>query len=108
MATDNVKEATDQNFETDVLGGDKPALVDYWAVWCGPCRAVTPVIEEIASEKADSLNVFKMNIDENPQTPAKYGVRSIPTIMLFKNGQMVDQVVGAVPKAAIEELVAKA
>lgn len=108
MASLNVKEATDQNFERDVLGSDKPALVDFWAAWCGPCRAIAPVIEEIADEKADSINVFKMNVDENPQTPAKFGVRSIPTIILIKDGQMVDQVVGAVPKSAIEQLIEKA
>ena len=105
---DHVKEATDQNFESDVLAGGKPALVDFWAAWCGPCRAVAPVVEEIASERSDSLNVFKMNVDENPNTPAKYGVRSIPTIILFKDGQVVDQVVGAVPKPDIERLVSKA
>lgn len=104
---DNVKEATDQNFESEVLSGEKPALVDFWAAWCGPCRAVAPVVEEIATERGDSLKVFKMNVDENPNTPAKYGVRSIPTIILFKDGQIVDQVVGAVPKPELERLVSK-
>ncbi len=108
MASENVREATDANFDSDVLGGDKPALVDFWASWCAPCRAVAPVVEEIATEKNDTVNVFKCNIDENPQVPAKFGVRSIPTIILFKDGQMVDQVVGAVPKTAIEELISKA
>lgn len=107
MASDNVKTATDENFESDVLGGDKPAIVDFWASWCGPCRAIAPIIEEIATEKSDAVNVFKMNVDENPQTPARFGVRSIPTIILFKDGQVVDQVIGAVPKPEIEKLVNK-
>lgn len=108
MASEHVKEATDANFQSEVLSSDKPALVDFWAVWCGPCRAVTPIIEELAVEKADQLNVFKMNVDENAQTPAQYGVRSIPTIILFKDGQVVDQVIGAVPKSELENLLAKA
>jgi len=108
MSTEQVKEATDQNFNTDVLQGDKPALVDFWAVWCGPCRAVAPVIEELAGEKSDKINFFKMNVDENAQTPAQYGVRSIPTIILFKDGKVVDQLVGAVPRNALEELLSKA
>ncbi len=108
MASENVKEATDSNFQSDVLGGDKPALVDFWAVWCGPCRAVTPIIEELAAEQGDKVNVFKMNIDDNPQTPAQFGVRSIPTIMLFKDGKMLDQVVGAVPKSELERLISQA
>lgn len=108
MGSENVKEATDQNFESEVLGGDKPALVDFWAVWCGPCRAVEPVIKELATEQAGKVNVFKMNVDENAQTPAQYGVRSIPTIILFKDGKVVDQVVGAVPKADLERLISRA
>ncbi len=107
MSSEHVKEATDQNFESDVLGSDKPVLVDFWAVWCGPCRALAPVVEELAGEKTDSLKVFKLNVDENPQVPAKYGVRSIPTVILFKDGQVVDQVVGAVPKSDLENLVSK-
>jgi len=106
--SDAVKIATDQNFESDVIGGDKPALVDFWAAWCGPCRAVAPVVEEVAGEQSAKINVFKMDIDENPETPAKFGVRSIPTIILFKDGQVVDQVVGAVPKAELERLVERA
>ncbi len=108
MASENVKEATDQNFQTDVLGSDKPALVDFWAVWCGPCRAISPIIDEIATEQAGKVNVFKMNVDENSQIPAKYGVRSIPTILLFKNGELVDQLVGAVPKGDLETIINKA
>ena len=105
---DHVKEATDQNFESEVLGGGKPALVDFWAAWCGPCRAIAPVVEEIATEQETTLNVFKMNVDENPNIPAKYGVRSIPTLILFKDGQVVDQLVGAVPKPEIEKLANRA
>lgn len=105
--SDSVKTATDSNFATEVLRGDKPALVDFWAAWCGPCRAIAPVVEEIASEHQGKINVFKLNIDENPQTPAQFGVRSIPTVILFKGGQVLDQVVGAVPKAELKRLVDK-
>lgn len=108
MASANVKTATDSAFDKDVLGGDKPALIDFWAVWCAPCRALAPVIDEVADQYAGKVNVFKMDIDSNPETPARYGVRGIPTVILFKNGQVVDQVVGAVPKSEIERLLKKA
>lgn len=101
----NVQEITDQNFEATVLNADKPVLVDFWAVWCGPCRAIAPHVEALAEEMAGQLSVGKLNIDESPQSPAKFGVRSIPTLILFKGGQPVDQIVGAVPKAKIEEMV---
>lgn len=101
----NVQEITDQNFEATVLNADKPVLVDFWAVWCGPCRAIAPHVEALAEEMAGQLSVGKLNIDESPQSPAKFGVRSIPTLILFKAGQPVDQIVGAVPKAKIEEMV---
>lgn len=100
----NVLEVTDANFASAVLGADKPVLVDFWAVWCGPCKAVAPHLEAIAGEMADAVTIGKMDIDQNPNTPAQFGVRSIPTMILFKGGRPVDQVVGAVPKAKIEEM----
>jgi thioredoxin 1 len=108
MAGENVKAATDQNFQTDVLGNSKPVLVDYWATWCAPCKALAPVIDEIAAQYDGKLEVYKCNIDENPESPAKFGVRGIPTVILFKGGKAVDQTVGAVPKAQLEEMINKA
>ena len=98
-------EITDQNFAQDVLGGDMPVLVDFWAPWCGPCRQLAPIIDDIAKETAGKLAVFKCNIDENPEIPSKYGVRSIPTLMIFKNGKLVDTKIGALPKSALNEWV---
>lgn len=95
----NVTEITDQSFNQEVLASDIPVLIDFWAPWCGPCRAVAPVVEEVAGEYAGRLKVVKMNVDDNPETPSRYGVRSIPNLVLFKGGQVADQVVGAVPKA---------
>ena len=89
---------TDNNFEQEVLKSDQPVLVDFWAEWCGPCRALGPSVDAVAQEKAGALKVVKVNIDENPNAPSKYGVRSIPTLLLFKNGERVDQKVGAAPK----------
>lgn len=108
MASEHVKEATDQNFKTDILGSSKPTLVDFWAEWCAPCRALGPVIEEVASQYAGKINVYKCNVDQNPESPGEYGVRGIPTVILFKGGQPVDQLVGAVPKSQLEELIKKA
>lgn len=108
MASPHIKTATDGTFEKEVLGGTKPALVDFWAVWCAPCRALAPIIDEVADRYAGKLDVFKLDIDNNPETPARFGVRGIPTVILFKGGQVVDQVVGAVPKSEIERLVQKA
>jgi thioredoxin 1 len=108
MASQNIKEATDQNFQAEVLGADKPSLVDFWAPWCGPCRAIAPIIDELADENAGQINIFKMNTDDNQQMPVKYGVRGIPMLILFKGGQVVGQLNGAVPKSAIQELLAKA
>lgn len=99
------KEITDTNFEKDVLGSDKPVLVDFWAEWCGPCRAIAPALEELATEFAGRLIVAKLNIDENPQTPTKYGVRGIPTLMIFQDGQVAATKVGALPKNKIKEWV---
>ena len=97
----NTKTVTDQSFQADVLQADRPVLVDFWAEWCGPCRQVAPVLEEIAGEHADKLSIVKLNIDENPETARNYRVMSIPTMAVFQGGQMVKTIVGARPKAAI-------
>lgn len=89
---------TDANFNEEVLNSDKPVLVDFWAAWCGPCRMMGPVIDEIASEYQDTLKVCKMNVDENPDTPARYGIMSIPTLILFKDGKPVKKLIGFRPK----------
>lgn len=106
--SDNIVDVSDSNFDTVVLGAETPALVDFWASWCAPCRALSPIVEEIANEYAGKLRVVKMNVDENPSTPGRYGVRGIPTLILFNDGKVVDQVVGAVPKSQITDLVKKA
>lgn len=95
------KTVTDATFDSDVLGSDKTVLVDFWAEWCGPCRLVAPVLEEIAAEHADTLVVAKLNVDENPRTAAAYGITSIPTMNVYKGGTLVKQIIGARPKAAI-------
>jgi len=95
-------ELTDATFEAEVLKSEIPVLVDFWAVWCAPCRMIAPMIEEIAVEKQGKLKVAKMDVDHNQQTPLKYGIRSIPTLLVFKNGQLVDQIIGAVPKSLLE------
>ncbi|HHD11660.1 MAG TPA: thioredoxin TrxA [Deltaproteobacteria bacterium] len=105
---ENVIEVTDANFDSVILKSDVPALVDFWAEWCAPCRAIAPLVEEVAEEYAGKIKVAKLNVDENPSTPGKYGVRGIPTLILFKDGQVVDQIVGAVPKDQIKALIDRA
>jgi thioredoxin 1 len=95
------KNVTDNNFAADVLASDKPVLVDFWAAWCGPCRLVAPILEEIATEYAEKLTVAKLNVDENPQTAMQYGVTSIPTINVYRGGEVVKSIIGARPKAMI-------
>lgn len=108
MANTYVQETTDQNFTKDVLQSDKPVLVDFWAVWCGPCRALAPTIDEVALDNKDKIKVYKVNTDENPNTPSQYGVRGIPALFLFKGGKVVDQSTGVVPKATIQNMINKA
>jgi thioredoxin 1 len=108
MASENILTVTDANFEAEVLKSAQPVLIDFWAVWCGPCRAIAPVVEQIATEQAGKVRVGKLNIDENQKVATQYDVRSIPTLLLFKGGKVVGQIVGAVPKPKIDELVKKA
>ncbi|MCB1196986.1 MAG: thioredoxin [Bdellovibrionota bacterium] len=105
---DNINNVSDANFENDVLGSDKPVLVDFWAQWCGPCKAIAPVLEDLAVTYKDKISVAKVDVDANPATPQKFGIKGIPTLILFKNGQVVDQIVGNVPKDKIEQLIQKA
>ncbi len=97
----NVQAVGDDSFEGEVLKSPTPVLIDFWAPWCAPCRAIAPVVEEIAQEYAGRLKVLKMNVDDNPQTPSRYGVRGIPNLILFQGGQVKEQIVGAVPKSQL-------
>jgi thioredoxin 1 len=99
----NTKPVTDQSFETDVLKASGPVLVDFWAEWCGPCKMIAPALDELAGEFADKLTVAKVNVDDNPMTPNTYGVRGIPTLILFKDGKPAAQQVGALPKSRLRE-----
>lgn len=95
---------TDAMFENSVIKSEIPVLLDFWAPWCGPCRAIAPVIDELSQEYADKVSFCKMNVDENPVTPAKFAIRAIPTLILFKNGEIVEQITGAVSKSALKEM----
>jgi thioredoxin 1 len=94
---------TDDNFETEVLKSDKPVLVDFWAVWCGPCKMIAPIVEELAGEYEGKAKVGKLDVDNNQESAIKYGVRSIPTVLIFKGGKVVDTIIGAVPKVQIKQ-----
>ncbi|MCX6116354.1 MAG: thioredoxin [Proteobacteria bacterium] len=104
----NTINVTDSNFESSVLKSNVPVLVDFWAPWCGPCVAIGPVLENLAAEFSGKLVVAKMNVDENANTPAQFGVRSIPFMVIVKNGKVIDSVVGAVPKAKLSDMITKA
>ena len=98
----------DKSFTSEVINSDLPVLVDFWATWCGPCRSISPIIEELAKEFSGRMKVTKLNVDESPATPSQYGVRGIPTLILFKGGKIFDQIVGAVPKARLKAMIEKA
>jgi len=104
---ENLTAVTDDTFEAEVLKSDLPVLVDFWAVWCVPCRAITPHVEAIAVELKDKLKVFKMDVDGSPKTPARFGVRGIPTLLLFKGGELKEQIVGVLPKDKIVAQISK-
>ena len=102
-----VREVTDQSFEEEVLQSEQPVIIDFWAEWCAPCRAIAPIVKDLATQYGDQVKIVKMNIDENPNTPGRYGVRAIPTVLAFKGGTVAEQLTGARPKSAFEEMVQK-
>jgi thioredoxin 1 len=108
MASNDVVTLQDSTFEQEVLKSDIPVLVDFWAVWCGPCKAVAPAVEELAKQYKGQVKVAKMDVDEHQKVPQQYGIRSIPTLLLFKGGRVVDTIIGAVPKSKLEDSLKKA
>jgi len=108
MASDKVVQLTDDSFESEVTQSSIPVLVDFWASWCAPCKAISPLVDQLAADFDGQVKICKLNVDENPATPGQFGVRGIPTLILFKDGQVFDQVVGAVPKSQLEGLLKKA
>lgn len=107
MASNAILEVTDANFDQEVLKSEQPVLIDFWATWCGPCRALAPVVDEIAKSYDGKVKVVKMDVDRNPATPQRYGVRGIPTLLVIKGGQVQEQIVGYVPKETIEKAIDK-
>lgn len=107
MASEAIVELNDSSFDAEVISSDKPVLVDFWAPWCGPCKALGPVIDEISNDFVDKVKVGKVNVDENPEISMKFGIRSIPTLIVFKDGEVQDQIIGAVPKSEIEKALEK-
>lgn len=105
--SENVRAIDDNAFEKNILKDEKPSLVDFWAPWCGPCRAMESVIDDIASQFSDKINIFKCNVDDNPISPSTYGVKAIPTLIFFKGGQVVEQITGMASKAKLEEIINK-
>jgi len=105
MAGQDVFEVSDATFEKEVLQSDQPVMVDFWAVWCGPCKAIGPIVDQVATTYAGKLKVAKMNVDQNGATPSRYGIRGIPALLFFKGGKVADQIVGYVPQSVIEEKV---
>lgn len=104
---EGIKEISDNTFDQEVLKADQPVLVDFWAPWCGPCKAIAPVLEEINKDYEGKIKIVKCNVDDNPATPSNYGIRAIPTLILFKNGEKMEQIVGMVQKAKLEDAINK-
>ncbi len=105
---EGIQEVNDSNFDTEVLKSDKPVLVDFWAPWCGPCRAIAPIIDELVKEYGDKIKFTKCNVDDNPTTPGQFGIRAIPTLILFNGGKVVDQITGMVAKTKLVETIKSA